>query len=71
MKSGTKYLLPILFLLACHPYKSYQESLREPEKITKLKLSNGSFVTTPQQIEEFENPEKLFMFSNEIATVQT
>lgn len=51
MKSGTKYLLPVLFLLACYPYKSYQQNLREPEKITKLRLSNGNFITTPQRIE--------------------
>lgn len=60
-----------MFLVACAPYKNYQESLHEPEKITKLKLSNGNFISTPQRIEEFENLEKLYLFNNKITTVSS
>ena len=64
MKLGFKQLLPLLLLTACHPYQTYQESLRKPEDIKTLRLSNGEFLSTPDRIEEFENLEKLYLFSN-------
>ena len=59
VKKNYKLIWPLLLLVACNPYRSYKDGLREPEKVTKLKLSNGNFVSTPDRIEEIENLEKL------------
>ena len=66
-------LLSCLFLCTSfgsdRAYRRLQEALRNPERVKKLDLSNGSFVQLPAEINTLVNLEKLILFNNELESL--